>query len=222
MRWCFCQLLKPSQAMEKNIFQIPWPLDKLKMFTKYALEHCGGMRNRQMRWRGGRQTSGNFQKPYLCTIYSLNHNTSSRQRPYVYVWDIKGWIRLNSVPPVWPAALCGKCLGAHVPLCDMESGTKSIIYVGTVPFVIQFPTSLGQAWTGTVLSKPRHVVTLQNTWHREEQRTSWKSSLWTFQMASPHPFLSASVTEFPTPSSLPLGSLPGPVPTRTNPPHSCS
>lgn len=84
---------------------------------------------------------------------------------------------------------------AHVPLCDVECVTKCIIHTVTIPFVIQIWTPLGrmltpgqQACTGTFLGKPTHVVTLCNTWYREEQRTSWKSSLWIFQMASPYPF----------------------------------
>lgn len=118
---------------------------------------------------------------------------------------------------------------AHVPLCDMESVTKCIIHTVMIPFVIQIRTPLGQtltpgrqAWTETVLGKPRHMVTLHNAWHREEQKTSWKGSLQAFPMASPQPFLSASVTEVPAPSLLPLGSLPRPVATRPNPPHAHS
>jgi hypothetical protein len=50
--------------MEK-ILQISWPLDKLKLCTKDALEYCRGMGYRQLGLRGVRILRGVFPVVYL-------------------------------------------------------------------------------------------------------------------------------------------------------------
>ena len=56
----------------KNIFQIPWPLDKLKICTKYALERPGGMKDRQLWCDGGHERSENL---YPCLIHLFKNRS---------------------------------------------------------------------------------------------------------------------------------------------------
>ena len=55
----------------KIIFQIPWPLHKLKIYTKCALEHYRGMTDRQLKCDGGHERS---EMLYLCIIHLFKNH----------------------------------------------------------------------------------------------------------------------------------------------------
>ena len=126
----------PSQT-GKNIFQIPWPLHKLKIHTKCALEDYGGMADGQLVCDGGRERS---EMLYLCTIhYSrvIYQTPACVGASAVLCGGHQRWIRSGS----WatrmrhsPVCVCGACVCVcHVcsvaqscpTLCDLMDCSPS-------------------------------------------------------------------------------------------------
>lgn len=128
-----------------------------------------------------------------------------------YVRAIKGWIRNEFCATRMMHNLCDMsvhdmCVCVRVTLYGGQTTTwsqwQSVIRASAQgDYTIYHPIcdttgTNAKPWTTainlTVLDKSGHMITLHNAWHREEQMTSWRRSLWTFQVSSPHPFSSPS------------------------------